>query len=66
MLAAIKDKIKSMFKVDDNNSHNSLEEYIILGNPQNANDVDVLTRHYYNKHTNAGVYTYFPNGGTHR
>ena len=66
MLAAIKDKIKKMFVVDEHKYETSLEKYIVMGNPQNANDVDILTRQYYNNNTDVGVYTYFPNGGTHR
>lgn len=60
------EKLKNVFAVDETDQHKSLEEFIIRGNPQNANDIDILTRQYYNMHDDVKIYGYFPYGGPHR
>lgn len=65
MLNTIKNTLKKIFTVDESYQHKSLEEFIIRGNPQNPNDIDMLTRQYYNTQS-AGVFNHFTAGGPHR
>ncbi len=65
MFTTIKEKLKGMFLVEET-TPTTLEKFIISHDPKNANDIDILTRQFYNRESGNGLYNYFPNGGTHR
>lgn len=65
MLKQLITKIKEAFTYKED--CNTLESYIISRNPQSVYDIDAFEREYNREQSEkAGIYRYFPNGGTYR